>query len=100
MLREIFWEDMDILKWDIFYLEDMKKIIIKVYVLLLNPERIILGGGVMKQRQLFPLVREELRKLIAGYVKTPNLDEYIVQPTLEDNAGIIGCLLLAVEANK
>jgi len=70
------------------------------YVLILNPERIILGGGVMKQRQLFPLVREELRKLIADYVKTPNLDEYIVPPILEDNAGIIGCLLLAVEANK
>lgn len=70
------------------------------YVLILNPERIILGGGVMKQRQLFPLVREEFRNLIADYVKTPNLDEYIVPPMLEDNAGIIGCLLLAIEANK
>lgn len=67
------------------------------YVLTLNPEKIILGGGVMKQRQLFPLVREELKKLIAGYVDMPNLDKYIVPPVLEDNAGIIGCLLLAMD---
>lgn len=70
------------------------------YVLTLNPERIILGGGVMKQRQLFPLVRQELKKLIAGYIDMPNLDEYIVPPMLEDNSGIIGCLLLAMEINN
>lgn len=67
------------------------------YTLILRPEKIILGGGVMKQRQLFPLVRTEFKHLLNDYVKTPNLDEYIVPPKLEDDAGITGCLLLARE---
>ena len=68
------------------------------YTLILSPERIILGGGVMKQLQLFPLVRKELEKLMANYVSMPNLDEYIVPPALGDNAGITGCLLLAKDS--
>lgn len=67
------------------------------YTLVLSPERIILGGGVMKQAQLFPLIRQEFEKLMGGYVQLPALDEYIVPPALGDNAGITGCLLLAKE---
>lgn len=67
------------------------------YTLTLSPERIVLGGGVMKQAQLFPLVRQEFEKLMGGYVQLPSLEEYIVPPALEDNAGITGCLLLAAE---
>lgn len=65
------------------------------YTLILSPERIVLGGGVMKQTQLYTLVREEFEKLMAGYVAVPPLEEYIVAPGLGDNAGIMGCLLLA-----
>ncbi|RSK55162.1 ROK family protein [Bacillus canaveralius] len=68
------------------------------YSLTLRPEKIILGGGVMKQRQLFPLIRDEFAKLMANYVTIPDLNEYIVDPGLGDNAGVIGSLLLAVEA--
>lgn len=67
------------------------------YTLILSPEKIILGGGVMKQTQLLPLVKKEFTKLMAEYVSTPSLDEYIVMPELEDNAGIMGCLLMASE---
>ena len=67
------------------------------YTLVLSPERIILGGGVMKQAQLFPLIRQEFEKLMGGYAQLPALDEYIVPPVLGDNAGITGCLLLAAE---
>ena len=65
------------------------------YVLVLSPERIILGGGVMKQSQLFPLIRKELERLMNGYVDMPHMDEFIVPPLLGDNAGITGCILLA-----
>lgn len=65
------------------------------YTLILSPEKIILGGGVMKQKQLFPLIRAEFSKLLNDYVDTPDLEEYIVPPQLQDNAGITGCLLLA-----
>ncbi|WP_157455032.1 ROK family protein [Carnobacterium maltaromaticum] len=67
------------------------------YTLILSPERIVLGGGVMKQNQLYTLVREEFKKLMAGYVSVPPLEEYIVAPGLGDNAGVTGCLLLAAD---
>ncbi|MBF2535400.1 ROK family protein [Listeria marthii] len=70
------------------------------YTLILSPERIVLGGGVMKQRQLFPLVRQKLKALVNNYVQLPDLDEYIVPPKLEDDAGITGCVLLAVDAEE
>ncbi|KHD36265.1 fructokinase [Clostridium acetobutylicum] len=70
------------------------------YTLTLSPERIVLGGGVMKQLQLFPLIRKHLEKLMANYVAMPNLEEYIVPPALKDNAGITGCLLLAMDSKK
>lgn len=70
------------------------------YTLILSPERIVLGGGVMKQRQLFPLIREKIVALNNDYIELPDLESYIVPPKLEDNAGITGCVLLAVEASK
>nr|WP_246040249.1 ROK family protein [Ectobacillus funiculus] len=68
------------------------------YTLTLRPERIILGGGVMKQKQLFPLIRSEFVKLMNNYVPTPDVNQYIVDPGLGDNAGVMGCLLLAAES--
>lgn len=71
------------------------------YTLILAPERIILGGGVMNQLQLFPLIRKKFAEKLNGYVKTSqleNLDTYIVPAGLGGNQGIIGCLMLAVEA--
>lgn len=68
------------------------------YTLTISPEKIILGGGVMKQSQLFPLIRDEFSKLLNEYVETPDLDEYIVSPALQDDSGITGCLILAQRA--
>lgn len=65
------------------------------YTLILSPEKIILGGGVMKQKQLYPLIRQEFKKLLNGYVEIPDLNEYIVSPGLGDDAGITGSLILA-----
>ncbi|NMO96050.1 ROK family protein [Paenibacillus lemnae] len=68
------------------------------YVLILSPQRIVMGGGVMKQPQLFPLVRTKLQELLNGYVPHPSLSEgieqYIVPPQLGDNAGLCGALAL------
>ncbi len=68
------------------------------YTLTLSPEKIILGGGVMKQTQLFPLIRDEFTRLMNDYVETPDMEEYIVSPQLKDDAGITGCLILAQRA--
>lgn len=63
--------------------------------LMLSPERIILGGGVMGQKHLLPMVREKFKELLNGYVETPEMATYIITPVLENNAATIGCLALA-----
>ncbi|SET86645.1 ROK family protein [Paenibacillus sp. NFR01] len=72
------------------------------YTLILSPQRIVMGGGVMKQQQLFPLIHAELQKLLAGYVQHPalgtDIGSYIVPPQLGDNAGLAGALGLARQA--
>lgn len=71
------------------------------YTLAYAPRRIILGGGVMHQEQLFSMIRRQYRELMADYVDAPelkDLDGYIVPCSLEDNQGVMGCLQLAVEA--
>ncbi|WP_214882619.1 MULTISPECIES: ROK family protein [unclassified Exiguobacterium] len=68
--------------------------------LILAPERMILGGGVMKQSHLFPKVREAFRQKMNGYIQNPYVNEletYIVPPTLGDFAGLIGALALAIK---
>jgi fructokinase len=62
----------------------------------LRPGRMILGGGVMEQSQLFPTIRRRFAELVAGYLPVP--DGYIVPPELGDRAGVLGSLLLARRA--
>lgn len=68
------------------------------YILTVSPKRIILGGGVMHQKQLFPLIREKVKSYLGGYIKTEeleNLDEYIVPNSLDDLQGVLGAIELA-----
>jgi len=68
-------------------------------ICVMSPQRVILGGGVMKQPSLLPLVRARTRELLAGYVVAPSLspglEEYIVSPALGDRAGVLGAIELA-----
>lgn len=66
--------------------------------LMLSPDVIIFGGGVMKQRHMVEKVHQAFERLVNCYVKTPAVADYIVTPELEDNAGTLGCLALAREA--
>lgn len=71
------------------------------YILLLSPQKIILGGGVMHQEQLMPLVRKKVKEMLGGYVETKELadmDSYLVLPSLKDNQGILGALKLGMDA--
>lgn len=68
------------------------------YVLILSPKKIILGGGVMHQKQVFHSIYKYLKELLNDYVTLPELEHYIVSPGLGDNAGITGSLLLAQQA--
>ena len=65
----------------------------------LSPQRIILGGGVMTQRQLFPLIQEKIVRYLNGYIQTKEIlegiEEYIVPPGLGTQSGILGAKALA-----
>jgi fructokinase len=56
------------------------------------PERILLGGGVMRQSALFAMIRGELVRLLAGYIAAPELRP----PELSQRAGVLGALALAL----
>lgn len=71
------------------------------YCMTLSPKKIILGGGVMHQEQLFGLIRKSFKEKMAGYINTKaldNLDEYIVPASLNDDQGIMGAVKLAIDA--
>ena len=68
------------------------------YTLMFSPKRIIIGGGVMQQTQLFQLIQKKLIKLLGGYVQhhyLADLENYIVAPGLKNNAGVLGAIALA-----
>lgn len=75
------------------------------YCMILSPERIVLGGGVLKQPSLIPLIRKKFTELLADYIRTEevhDVEHYIVPASLNDNQGVMGCIrlaLLAVEEN-
>jgi fructokinase len=73
---------------------------LQVFLTVTSPSRIILGGGVMDQRQLFPLIRRKLVELNNGYIRHPRLaaDDYVVPPGLGNQAGLLGAMALAEAA--
>ncbi len=74
------------------------------FICTLSPQRIILGGGVMKQPQLWPMVWANVPALLNGYVQAPeileSIEDYIVPPMLGDRAGVLGAIALAQEAAR
>lgn len=68
-------------------------------VCMLSPERIILGGGVMHQAHLLPMIQAKLLKSLNGYVQSPaileDIESFVVLPGLGDRAGVLGAVALA-----
>jgi fructokinase len=71
-------------------------------ICILSPQRIILGGGVMQQHHLFPLVRRRVQGLLNDYLSVPTIldqiDDYIVPPALGDRSGVLGAIALAQQS--
>lgn len=82
---------MDVWEMEGFYIAQA----LMQYILILSPKKIILGGGVMNQKQVFPFIYKYLAELMNEYITLPELSNYIVSPGLGSNSGIIGALLLA-----
>lgn len=71
------------------------------YICCYSPKRIILGGGVMNVRKLFPMIRKKTCEYLNGYLDTAELrdmDNYIVPALLDGEQGIKGALFLARNA--
>lgn len=64
---------------------------------MMEPNRIILGGGVMDAPGLIDRVRQTALRLGAGYFRG-RADEIVVAPALGDRAGLLGALALAMDA--
>jgi len=68
-------------------------------ITVLAPQRVIMGGGVMDQSHLFPMIRQDVAAVLNGYIQRPQLadqiDAYIVPPGLGNRAGVLGAIALA-----
>ncbi len=71
-------------------------------LLTLSPRRFILGGGVLQNDHLLPLVRQKLTRNLQGYLSHPALESgmenWLVSPGLGTQSGILGALALATAA--
>lgn len=74
-------------------------------VLLVSPERIVLGGGIMQRTALYARIQDRLGVLLNGYLDVPTLTtpegraSYIVPSKWGNNAGLVGALALAWQAH-
>jgi fructokinase len=68
-------------------------------VCIFSPQRIVMGGGVMEQKHLFPLIRKKVQAQLNGYIQSPaileQIESYIVPPGLGNKAGVLGAIALA-----
>ncbi len=68
-------------------------------ILTVSPQRIVMGGGVMDHKHLFPSIRSKVRALLNGYPDLPilagSMEEYIVPPALGNRSGVLGALAMA-----
>lgn len=70
-------------------------------VLCLSCEKIVLGGGVMQRKELFPLIRKEFSRLMNGYIQAESLspeglEDFIVPPKLFPLSGLVGAACLTL----
>ena len=71
-------------------------------MMILSPQMVVMGGGVMEQEHLFPLLHREVKSLLNGYIQSPTvsdgLDRYIVPAALGGRSGVLGAIALAQRA--
>ena len=74
------------------------------YICALSPQKLILGGGIMQQPQLLPMVRKNVQQLLNSYIRAreimKDIDSYIVPPKLGSQAGVLGAIALAIQAHR
>ena len=86
--------------WESYYLA----LAISDFICTLSPEKVIIGGGLMEKKQLFPMIRKNVFQLLNGYIQAKavmeDIESYIVPPGVGGLAGILGAIALAMETIK
>jgi fructokinase len=59
----------------------------------LSPERIVMGGGIMQRKELFPKLRSRVAELLNNYLQPPG----IIPPALGKRSGVLGAIALAAQ---
>lgn len=71
-------------------------------VLAVSPQRIILGGGVMNEVRLLPMIHARMQHWLGGYIDRPDrlgaASSYLMSPGLGAQAGVLGALALGIDA--
>lgn len=71
-------------------------------MMIMSPQLVVMGGGVMEQEHIFPLIRQEVKSQLNGYIQSPavldGVDSYIVPPALGGRSGVLGAIALAKRA--
>lgn len=74
---------------------------LQTFLCTLSPRRVVLGGGVMQNRDLFSLIWRRVGELLNGYVQSPvildDIQNYIIPPGLGNKAGVLGALAMAMD---
>jgi fructokinase len=67
-------------------------------VVTVSPQRVVIGGGVMKLPGLLEAIRSRFLERLAGYLpyqEVLHAESFIVAPRLGDRAGVLGAIVLA-----
>jgi len=68
-----------------------------------SPTKLIFGGGVMNCTELLPMIQDAAARHLNGYLDFAalgiGLEELIVTPGLESNAGLLGAAALVIDAS-
>ncbi len=71
------------------------------FILILAPQKIVIGGGVTQQTHMMPLIRQKVQIILRDYVQSPfvkqKIADYIVLPALGGRAGVLGAIALAMK---
>ena len=73
------------------------------YSYILNPQRIIIGGGVSNKKELFDSIKKYFKNLNNNYLQNDyiNKDDYIIKESLNGNSGILGAIaLVKIKKNR
>lgn len=74
------------------------------FIYTISPQRIILGGGVMQQRQLFTKIHQRILSKLKDYAITTfiknHIEKFIIPPGLGHRSGVLGAIALAKQNLK